>query len=259
MLDGNDRRGAPPVILINDSMRRRYWGDRDPLGARLARSEAAGAWSTVVGVVGDVRQRALDVEAEPEVIVPYLQYDGAALYRPRTLAVRTRSDPAALIDAVRREIGAIDPAVPLPEVVPMDRVVSAAVDDRHRLAVLLSASSALALLLAILGVYAVVAAAVTDRTQEIGVRIAIGADPVSIVWKVIGQGVALAALGCAAGLLGALGIARLLESFLFGVTASDPVSFGAAAVLVLSIAAAASYVPARRTTTLNLRTALYYE
>ena len=258
MLDGSDRRGSPPVVLINESMRRRYWGDRDPIGARITRNEA-GAWYTVVGIVGDVRQRALDVEAEPEVIVPYLQYDGPAFYRPRTLVVRTESNAASLIDAVRREIGAIDSAAALPDVVTMDRVVRAGVDDRQRMTVLLSGSSALTLLLAILGVYAIVSSTVTDRTQEIGVRIALGAGPASVVRMVIREGLALAAIGCAAGLLAALGLTRLLETFLFGVTASDPASFGIAAVLVLSIAAAASYVPARRTTRINLRTALYYE
>jgi putative ABC transport system permease protein len=258
--DAGDKGGATPVAIINDSMRRRHWGGGDPIGARIRRGTGAGAtWHTIVGVVGDVKQRALDADAEPEVVLPYVQYDGPNLYRPRTLVLRTRSSPAALADVVRREIGAVNVVEPLPDVATMDQFISAGLDDRQRRTVLFSAFALLALILAILGVYAVVSSTVTDRTQEIGVRIALGAGPASVLRMVVGQGIALAAVGCAAGLLGALAVTRTLEGFLFGVTSLDPASFAAAAMLMVSIAGLASYIPARRTTRINVRSALYYE
>jgi ABC-type antimicrobial peptide transport system permease subunit len=193
------------------------------------------------------------------VVLSYVQYDGPRFYQPRTLVLRTRSSPAALADSVRKEVGAVNLTEPLPDVVTMQQLVSAGLDVRQRRTVLFSAFAMLSLVLAMLGVYAVVSSTVTDRTQEIGVRIALGAGPAAVVRMVIREGAALAAIGCAAGLLGALAMTRLLESFLFGVTASDPVSFGVAGALMLSIAALASYVPARRTTRINLRSALACE
>jgi putative ABC transport system permease protein len=253
--------GSQPVALINESMRRRYWDDRDPIGSRAKRGEAGAdnPWYTIVGVIGDVKQRALDIDAEPELMVPHEQYDGGALYRPGTLVLRTVANPGSLVDAVRRELGNADPTAPVPSVQMMEQIVDAGLDGRRRRTVLISAFAALAWVLSILGVYALVSRAVTDRTQEIGVRMALGAGPGSVVRMLVREGVALAVIGCAGGLVAALAATRMLESFLYGVTASDPGSFAVAAVLMLSVAAAASWVPARRTTKINLRTALSYE
>jgi putative ABC transport system permease protein len=262
-VDEGDLPGAEPVVVINDSMRRRYWGGADPIGARITRgatpSDAAaggGRFYTVVGVVGDVKQRALNVESEPEVIVPYRQYEGPRLYLPRTLVVRTRSSATALVDAVRREIGSIDPALPLPDVLTMEQMVETGLGGRQRTTTLWSGFSSLALALAILGVYAIVSSAVIDRTREIGVRMALGARPSTVLRMLIAEGVSLAAIGSAAGLLGAVAVTRVFEGALFGVSPLDPFSFAGAALLMVSIAFAASYVPARRSIRINLRTAL---
>jgi predicted permease len=261
MFDDGDRRGSPPVAVINDAMRRQYWGDRDPMGARITRGEPGpGAQSyTIVGVIGDVKQRSLTAEAEPEVIVPRLQYAGPGLYRSRVLIVRIAAGTSGLAERVREEIGAVDTRLALPDVVAMRDRVSVTLDERERRTVLFSAFAALGLVLSILGVYAVVSAAVTDRTQEIGVRLALGARPDAMARMLVKEGLILAGVGCAGGLLVAVGVTRTLGALLWGVAPSDPASFAAAAVLMLSVSLAACYIPARRTTKINLRTALYYE
>ena len=260
MFDRTERARTQPVALINDSMRRRYWGERNPIGGRVKRggNDSDNPWMTVIGVVGDVKQAALDVDAEPELILPYLQDEGAAFYRPGSLVVRTSISPAALIETVRREIEVVDSSVPI-EVRTMEQIASSGLADRRLRTRMVTGMAGLALVLSVLGVYALVSFAVADRTQEIGIRMALGACPQAIVRMVVKEGVALAVGGCAFGLLGAVAVTWTLESFLWGVTPTDPVSFVSVALLTVVVAVAASYLPARRITKINPVAALRYE
>jgi putative ABC transport system permease protein len=262
LLDESDRPGAPPAAVINDAMRRRYFGDRDPIGVRLAREEGktgSEVWYTVVGVIGDVKQRDLTAEVEPEVIVAHRQYAGPGAYRPRLIVARTGDNVGGIAEALREAVGNLDTALALPEVVTTRERIGAAVDGRRRLAVLFSAFGIVGLALSMLGVYALVSAMVRDRTQEIGVRLALGAVPGAVVRLLVRQGLTLAALGCAGGLVVAFAVTRMIQGLLWGVSATDPASFAAAVVLMLMVAGTACFIPARRTTKINIRTALYYE
>jgi putative ABC transport system permease protein len=262
LLGESDRPGAPPAAVINEAMRRSYFGDRDPIGVRIAREEGktgSEVWYTIVGVIGDVRQRGLTADIEPEVIVAHRQYAGPAVYRPRLIVVRTSGPASAVAADLRDAVGGIDPRLPLPDVVTTRERIGAAVDEQQRRMVLFSAFGVVGLTLSILGVYALVSAMVKDRTQEIGVRLALGAMPGAVVRMLVRQGLTLAAIGCAGGLAVAFAVTRTIQGLLWGVSATDPASFGAAAALMLIVAAAACWIPARRTTKINLRTALYYE
>jgi putative ABC transport system permease protein len=257
MFTADDRPGALPVALINASMRRRYWAEGDPIGATLRRGEGAERTAyVIVGVVGDMKQRALDGDAEPEVIVSSLQHQQPAFFRPRALVVRTNGRPEALVGHVRQAIAAVNPRWEIPEVRPLDDAIAAGLGDRLQRTVLLSAFAGLTLLLSVIGVYALVSSAVTDRTQELGLRLALGAPPRALVRMLVGEGAVLALVGCSIGLTVALAVTRMLVSFLYGVTPADPVSFAAASTLMFLVALCASYLPARRIRTINLRTAL---
>jgi putative ABC transport system permease protein len=262
LLDESDRPGAPPAAVINEAMRRRYFGDRDAVGARLAREEGktgSDVWYTVVGVIGDVKQRDLTAQVEPEVIVSHRQYAGPGAYRPRLIVARTAGTAAGLSENLRQAVGDLDAALALPEVVTTRERIGAAVDERRRRAMLFSAFGLVGLSLSMLGVYTLVSAMVKDRTQEIGVRLALGALPGAVVRMLVRQGLWLAAVGCAGGLAVAFAVTRSIQGFLWGVSATDPASFAAAAVLMLSVAGLACWIPARRTTRIDLRTALYFE
>lgn len=246
-LDARDRAGAAPVALINEAMRERYWGGRDAVGSRV-KVGAAGSdnpWLTVVGVVGDVRQASLDVEPEPELMLPYAQYSGPLAYLPRTLAVRASGDTTLLGETVRSAIEAADPSVPV-TVRTMDQVAASGLEERRLRTVLISGFAGLAFALSVLGVYGLVSVAVADRMPEIGIRMALGAQSPAIVRTIVKDGLIPTGIGCAAGLAAAMALTWTLERFLWGVAPRDPVSFVAATLLVALVSMAASYVPARR-------------
>jgi putative ABC transport system permease protein len=245
------------VALVSASLARRYWGTTDPLGRRL-RIEG-GPWLRVVGVTEDVRDAGdmllIDDKPGDQVYVPWRLASPAEL----VLAVRTRSDPEHFADALRAGVRSLDPALPLHSVVTLDeaRVRSAWVAQMW--GQMLSEVAALALLLAVLGVYGVVSYSVSQRTHEIGIRMALGADRGRVLRLVLGDGLRLALQAAALGLLGALLLTRSLSRLLYGVGALDPVTFAACSLALVLVALVASGAPAWRGTRVDPVVALRSE
>jgi ABC-type lipoprotein release transport system permease subunit len=219
------------------------WPDRDPIGKRVRSGglNSTSPWLTVVGVVGRVKQYTLDVDSRIAFYFPQTQ----VMQRGMNVVVRGR-DPAALTSAVRGEIHAIDPDLPLYDVRTMEQRVEASLATRRFSMMLLGVFALVALALATIGVYGVIAYLVNQSTREIGIRIAMGATQRGIVGLVVRRGMTLAIVGVAIGLAGAFAVTRFLSSFLFGVRTTDPITFVAIALLMMTAALLASLIPARR-------------
>jgi putative ABC transport system permease protein len=247
LFDERDDDAAPEVVLINQQTARRYFdgenaiGQQIRVGVTLAR-EARSNNKTIVGIVGDVKYGRLDAETPPEIYLPYAQHAVDEF----TIAVRTAGDPMAFAPTLRRDVAAIDRELPIAKMEPMTAVVGASIAERRFTMFLLSAFAAVALALAAIGIYGVLAYLVSQRTQEIGVRLAIGAAPGDVARLFLREGARLTIVGLAAGFAGAAAAARALSTLLFGVTATDPATFAAVAGALTLVALAASYVPARR-------------
>jgi predicted permease len=240
-LERRDSADAPPVALINQAMKRKFWPDESAIGKRF-RFGPSRPWMTIVGVVGDIRQAGLDQAPRAEMYLAVAQ-------APETLtglAIRTNGDPRGVAAAVRAEIRAVDQSVPITDLLTMEEVLDREVFQRRALMLLLAIFAAIALLLASLGIYGVLAYLVAQRTREIGIRMAMGARPRDVLLGVAGQGVGLSAVGIAVGASATLGMTKLVSTLLFGIAATDPATFAGVAVALLAVAAAASYVPARR-------------
>jgi putative ABC transport system permease protein len=252
-----DKDGAPPVIVINQTMAHKYWGKQDPVGRRiklgLANSDAP--WMTVVGVTGDVRQWGLGDRINPEFFRPYTQ----AAWPFMTVVVRTASAPGAFIDPVKKAIAGFDPDQPVSSVETMESVVRNSVGPRRFPMLLLSAFAVLALVLAAVGISGVVSYAVAQRTREIGIRVALGASKVDVLRLVVTQSMLWAAAGTALGIVGSLGLMRLLGGMLYGVRPSDPLVLAAVSALLMGVALLACYIPARRAAQVHPMTALRYQ
>jgi putative ABC transport system permease protein len=259
----NERDGerAMPVAVVNETMARQFWPSEDPLGKRfkVGPLEGANPWHTVVGVVADVRQMGVDVPVKAEMFVPYWQGAPYTLFVPRDLVIRTTNAPASLTPAVRQAIREVDPNQPVANVRTMDEVLGRVTAQRSLGMQLLTAFAALGLLLAALGIYGVLSYFVVQHTPEIGVRMALGAQPADVLKLVIWKGMKLALAGVAAGILGALLLTRLMRSLLFGVSAIDPLTFAGVAALLTTVAFLACYIPARRATKVDPMVALRYE
>jgi putative ABC transport system permease protein len=244
--DDRDDEKAPEVVAINEETARRYWPGVNPLGQQLhlgvRLAEARSGMKTIVAVVGDVKGRSLDVGAPPEVYVPYAQHQVDSL----TIAVRTAADPMAFVPVARADLASLDRELPLAGVRTMDEVIGRSIAERRFTMLLLASFAAVAVLLAAIGVYGVLAYLVSQRTQEIGVRLAIGATPADVVRLFVREGAGLTLVGVAAGLAGALAATRALTTLLFGVTTTDPITFAAVAGALAIVALLASYLPARR-------------
>jgi putative ABC transport system permease protein len=240
-------------IVINDSMAKRFWPGADPIGKRVNLCSLAPdpCWSPVVGVVGDIHQFGLEG-------APTFDVYGAGGWPPH-FVIRTSSDPAALAHAATEEIHKIDPNLPVIHVTTLDGLISDTVAPRRFSTVLLGIFAALALLLAAVGIYGVMSYVVSLRINEIGIRMALGAQPRDIWRLIVGRGAKLALAGVAIGLIGALALTRLLSSLLFEVRASDPLTFGAVALLLTAVALLACYFPARRAMRADPMIALRYE
>jgi putative ABC transport system permease protein len=240
-------------------MAKKYWPGETAIGRRLTMG-SNDRWITVVGVVADVRHRGLDVQPRPEMYRPHRQfrYGGAAAPAVSTMTwvVRTEADPRAATTYARAAIQAVDPSLGISEVATMDQVLADSTSDRRLNLLLFGLLGSLALALATLGVYGVVAYSVTQRTREIGVRMAIGAKPADVVRMMVGEGGRLAIIGVAAGSIIALAGARLIRGLLFEVSATDPLTFLAVAAGLLGVALVASYIPARRATRVDPMIAL---
>jgi hypothetical protein len=235
--------------VIGDSMARRYWPGANPVGQRLKWGSLAAntPWLTIVGVIGDVKHFGLSEEAPEEVYMPLRQLSASAF----TFAVRADSDPLRLHGAVRAAVRDADPDLPVFEVFTTRELVARSVALPVFRTRLLSAFAVLALLLAMTGVYGLMAFHVVQRKREIGIRLALGATPREIQRLVVGQGMTLAGIGCVAGLLAAVPVMTFTRSVLFGVAADQPLAYVIGAVVLTATALLASYVPARRASTVS--------
>ena len=216
-------------------------------------------WATIVGVVDDVKQWGPSQPAHPAIYRPYLQVTRLSFLRHMTFAVRTASDPLALAPALRGVLRSVDRNQPAQSIASMGDVMAAATAEPGFQARLLATFAALALLLALVGTYGVLAYSVAQRTHEIGLRMALGARRGAVMWMVIRRTLVLGGLGVAIGTLGALWAARLLATFLFEIQPTDPGTFGAVALMILAAALAAGFVPARRATRVDPLVALRHE
>src|SRR6266540_980622 len=251
VFDERDTLQTEPVAIINETMARRFWPDENPLGKRFAIDEdgkPAAHPLTVVGVVGDVKHRGLENDVWPEFYMPHAQVDYNAFSIPSYLIVRTASDPLSLAAAVRQDIHSVDPSQPAAEVRTVESLLDEMVAQRRLRMTLLAAYAGLALLLAAVGIYGVLAYFVTRRTAEIGVRVALGAQAGDVLRFVLRRGMGLALIGVALGLIVSFAMMRLMKTLLFGISATDPLTFGAVALLLSLVALVACIVPARRAT-----------
>jgi putative ABC transport system permease protein len=247
--DSTDTPEATPVAIINQAMERQYWHGQDALGRRFKYGDEASqdAWRTVVGVVADTRRSGADQEVMPASFLPLAQMP----LRRMTVVIAAAGDPLALAPAVEREVSRLDKALPVSDVATLEQVLDERLSARRFQAFVLALFAAVALALAVVGIYGVVSYHVELRTQEIGVRMALGAPAERILRMVVGQVLALALPGLAVGLAGALVLTRFLRSLLFGVSASDPATFATVAALLAAVAVAAGLPPARRAARLD--------
>ncbi len=259
LFERGDSAGTLPVALVNQSMSKNYWPGENPIGKRfkIGTYRHNSPWITIVGIVGDMHQAGLDVPARAEMYLPYQQQDFG--YEPEYLAVRASGDPMALAEIVRQQIWSVDKEQPVAGMMPLEDLVDENLASRKMQASLLSGFAALALLLVTLGIYAVLSFAVTQRTQEIGVRVALGAQPSDVLRMIFSQGFKLFLIGATIGLAAAFALSRALVHLLFGVSAYDPASFAGVMILLAAVALLACYLPARRATRVDPLIALRYE
>jgi putative ABC transport system permease protein len=240
---------APPVVLINETLARVFYPDQDPIGRRLRPGFGNPPWFTIVGIVKDVKQGGLQEATGTEVYFHYPQA-GAIIGVPRgmNVVVRTEREPLGMLGAVRREVGAIDPQLPLADPRSMDGVLHASVAQPRFLALLLGIFAAVALSLAAVGTYGVMSYTVAERRQEIGIRMALGAEAGRVLGMVMRQGLLIAGAGLALGIGGAFALSRFLSTMLFEVSSTDALAFVLAPVILASVAVLACFVPAHRAT-----------
>jgi putative ABC transport system permease protein len=248
-----DTQGPPRTVIINQTLADRFFEGDDPLGKRLIIDMGNPVPCEIVGVVRDVKQYSLDQPLRAEMYIPSIEVGSA------NLILRTTHDPSSLTAAVQNEVRAIDKNQPISNISTMDQLISNSVAEPRFRTLLLMIFACVALLLASIGIYGVMSYTVTQRTHEIGIRMALGAGRGDVLKLMVGQAVTLTLAGVAAGILAALVLTRLMESLLFGVTANDPTTFIVVSVLLTAIGFLASYIPARRATKVDPMTALRYE
>jgi predicted permease len=244
----------PGAAMINESMARRLWPRENPLGRRFKHS-VDGQWLTIVGVVGDVKQRGLDREPYPQVYVPYSDYR----HNIMSFAVRTTLEPSSLLAAVRHEVASLDPGLPLSRLMPLGEAVERTVAGRRLAMLLLALFAALALVLATVGLYGVISYVVAQRTNEIGIRMALGASRATVLSMVMGYGLRLILTGLLGGMVVSFATAKLISALLYGIAPTDPTTYVAVSSLLLAVGAAACYVPAWRATRIDPLDALRQE
>jgi putative ABC transport system permease protein len=253
-----DNQTAPQAVIINDTMAQRYFQNQNPLGKRIRTGDynASAPWVTIVGVVQDVKYSGLHEENQPTMYTPFLQN---LWWRSLFLSVRTTGDPLSVVGAVRNEVWAIDRDLPVSQVKTMDQIVSESIAEPRAYTVLLGMFAALALILAAIGIYGVMAYAVTQRTHEIGIRMALGAQSSDVLKMVFKQGMTLAFIGTTIGLAASFGLTRLMKSLLFDVSPTDTGTFALIAALLIAVALLACHIPARRATKVDPMVALRNE
>ena len=249
LFDSRDNQHTPKVAIINETAARRYWPNENPVGRRILSGLDDKDWSTIVGVVGDVKHTGLDAAANPETYYHYLQIPADAMNLAEgtmALVILTSSDPAGIVSAVRGELRSLDPGQPVFNVHSMQDVVAGSIAQPRFRTVLVSAFAGLALVLAALGLYGVVAYSVSQRMTELGVRVALGAQPSAILKLVLFHAGGLAAIGLAIGVAISFAASRIVSKFLFGVQADDPVTLLVVSAVILLVALGASLAPGFR-------------
>ncbi|HXG65879.1 MAG TPA: FtsX-like permease family protein, partial [Blastocatellia bacterium] len=257
--EGRDNRQAPRVAIVNKALADSIWPNEDAVGKRFqfGGRGADDPWLSVVGVVGDVHATGLQTAPGPQFYLSHAQSPFA--FPIMSFVVRASGDPARLISAVRSEILAVDKDQPVFDIKTMNERLADSVATQRFQLILLGVFAGLALMLAAVGIYGVIAYSVAERTHEIGIRMALGAQPGNVLRMVLGQGLALALVGVGLGLGAAFALTRFMESLLFAVGAKDPLTFVAIPLLLAAVALLASYVPARRATKVDPMTALRHE
>jgi putative ABC transport system permease protein len=254
----SDQKGSAPVAIISQTTARTYWPGKDPLGMTLNPDPNSYPWMTIVGIVGDVRRQGLDADATPELFVPYRQYPWQNT--PRCFLVRSSTDPAALTNSIRHIVSEMDSEQAIDSPHTMEQVIRfRSLSDRSFNMVLLGSLAGIALVLAVVGIFGVISFSVTQRTAELGVRMALGARPADILKLVLLQGLRIAALGISIGILASLALTQTMSSLLFRVSALDPLTLSGVAILLLAVTLLASYLPARRASKVDPMVALRYE
>jgi putative ABC transport system permease protein len=258
VFDDRDDASAPDVAIVNEAAVRRFWQDESPIGHRISLGTPT-RWREIVGVVGDIRHQGLDAEAEPEAFMPHRQTFhalGTGLERGMTLVIRSSGDVGAVAPLVRAAAAAVDPQQPLGTMRSMEALIAESVSARRLNLLLVSAFAAVALVLTATGLYGVMAYLVTQRTREIGVRMALGATPQQVVGLVLRQAGVMTVAGILAGIAGALLVTRSMSSMLFGVSPADPRIYGGVSILLAAVALIAVAIPSSRATHVDPITAL---
>jgi putative ABC transport system permease protein len=261
MFSADDREGMPRVAIINETLARRYWSGQDAIGKRLKMGgpDSDAPWHVVVGVIGDVKHMGPAAETRPEISLPFAQLDAGFVTvwaRGPSVVLRGGLPAAGLTSIARERVTAADPTMPLVGVQTLAELASEVVSQPRFRTILLGLFASLALALATVGVFGVLSYFVTERTQEIGVRVALGAQPADVVRMVVVKAIGLAVVGCAIGLLFAVPLTRSMQALLFEVPPFDIATFSMVALALIAVAAAASYWPARRATRIDPVTAL---
>jgi putative ABC transport system permease protein len=239
--DEHDTKGAPETVIVDEAMAERFWPNENPIGKRLQRG-GSGSWRTVVGVISDAKQYSSEKEPPIAVYYPFEQFGARNMF----LVIRTSRDPAGMTEAITKEIQALDPEMPVFDVSTMDQRLHDSLARRRFSMFLLGLFAVVASILAAIGIYGVMAYAVNERTREIGIRLALGAQPASVLQLVIRQAMVLASLGIATGLACAFALTRVMASLLYGVSATDALTFVITPLVLGCVALLASFLPARR-------------
>jgi putative ABC transport system permease protein len=261
LIQDSDTERSPYVAVINETMAKEYFQGETPLGKLIqpgATPDNQVPWMKIVGVVADVKQ-SLASEAGAELYTPYRQMDSMLPIYTMSMVMRTVRDPHTEVSALRSAVHDLDPNQPLVKVRTMEENIASSVSESHFRTMVLGIFAASALLLSLIGLYGLIAYSVAERTSEIGVRRALGAQPGDILRMVIGQGLRLVLIGLALGLGGALALSQLLKRFLFGVAPSDPETFVGVAIILTVVAVVACWIPARRAMKIEPTEALRYE
>jgi len=251
-----DKADAPGVVIINSYLARRYFPNQNPVGKRVDMGFRAGTLLQIIGVAADEKHDTLQADLHPGMYLPYSQADK---FLPLILLLRSSSDPAQVVSAIRQQVRELDPQLPVYDVKTMNQVLSTAVARPRFMTFLLVVFAAVAVLLATVGIYGVMSYTVLQNTREMGIRLALGAQESDIFKLVVGKGLILILFGVLIGAAGAFGLTRLMTSLLYGVTATDPLTFISVSLTLVVVALLACYIPARRATRVDPLVALRYE
>jgi putative ABC transport system permease protein len=250
-----DDASAPKVVIVNQTMAHEFFPNANPIGRRIVMGQGANGFATVVGVVGDVRDRGLDAQAQPAFFAPFSQSPDSAM----EVSLLTAVKPTSMATAVRNAVAAIDPEQPVFDISTMDERLAASVAPRRFNLLLLTSFALLAMLLAGVGIYGVVSYSVMQRTHEVGIRMALGAQRRDVLKLIVAQGMVLLLMGIGVGLIGAFLLTRFLAALLYGVRPTDSATFAAVSLLLAAVAIMACYLPARRAIRVDPVVALRYE